>query len=99
MRDTNRVLRKHAGAIARRAMANVIVALALVAAVLHPWLAGLAIAALLVALLVPPARLGLLLRVVMSRDRHAHFRLVRLAPSQAFPPAAFGNSSGGRNVS
>lgn len=99
MRDTNGFLGKHAGAIVRRAMASVIVALALVAAVLHPWLAGLAIAALLVALLVPPALLGLLLRVVKFRDRHAHFRLVRPAASQAFPPAAFGNSSGGRNVS
>jgi len=99
MRDTNGFLGKQAGTIARGAMASVIVALAVVPALLHPWLAGLAIAALLVALLVPPALLGLLLRAVKIRDRHAHFRLVRPAPSQAFPPAAFGNSSGGRNVS
>jgi len=67
-------------------------------AVHHPWLAGGAVA-ILTALLVPPALLGLLLRVVKLRDRHAYFRLVRPVPSQAFPPAAFGNSRGGRNVS
>ena len=98
MRDTNGFGENAAGTIVRGAAASVIVALALFLAV-HSWLAGLAIAALLVALLVPPALLGLLLRVVKFRDRHAHFRLVRPAPSQAFPPAAFGNSSGGRNVS
>jgi len=67
--------------------------------IFHPVLIGLAVAALLAALLAPPALLALLLRVVQFRDRHAYFRLVRPSSPQAFPPAAFGNSSGGRNVS
>jgi len=67
--------------------------------IFRPWLAGVTVLALFAALLVPPTLLALLLRVVKFRDRHAYFRLVRPALSQAFPPAAFGNSSGGRNVS
>ena len=67
--------------------------------IFHPWLAGVTVLALFAALLVPPTLLALLLRAVKFRDRNAYFRLVRPGLSQAFPPAAFGNSSGGRNVS
>lgn len=65
----------------------------------HLATVGFAALALIAALLLPPALLALLLRVIKIRDRHAYFRLARPALAQAFPPAAFGNSSGGRNVS
>ena len=65
----------------------------------HLALVSFTALALIAALLLPPALLALLLRVIKIRDRHAYFRLARPALAQAFPPAAFGNSSGGRNVS
>jgi uncharacterized membrane protein YdfJ with MMPL/SSD domain len=65
----------------------------------HPLLAGVAVLASLASLLLPPVLLALLLRRVKLRERHAYFRMARPARSQTFPPAAFGNSSGGRNVS
>jgi|GEM_PF-4789811 len=91
-------MRDASGFLARTLAATAALGALAALAVLHPWLAGGAVAAL-AALLLPPALLGLLLRVVKLRDRHASFRLVRPAASQAFPPAAFRNSSGGRNVS
>lgn len=67
--------------------------------IFHPAAVAAVVLASIAALLLPPALLALLLRVVKFRDRHAYFRLARPALIQAFPPAAFGNSSGGRNVS
>ena len=65
----------------------------------HPVATAAVALGMTAALLLPPALLALLLRVVKFRDRHAYFRLARPSLVQAFPPAAFGNSSGGRNVS
>ena len=92
MRDTK-------GIGVRRAPAVGAGAASVALGIFHPAaVAGTALA-LIAALLSPPALLALLLRVVKFRDRHAYFRLARPALVQAFPPAAFGNSSGGRNVS
>ena len=92
MRTTN-------GSRGRGAVAIVAGAALTTLGVLHPWWATAAMAILVGSLLVPPTLLALLLRVVKVRDRHASFRLARPLSGQAFPPAAFGNSSGGRNVS
>lgn len=97
MRDANGVVR-------RIALAAVVAGAVTTLTVLHPLWAGVAVAALVASLLVPPTLLALLLRVIKVRDRHAYFRLARPAllrafPAQAFPPTALGNSSGGRNVS
>jgi len=92
MRDTKRNVVRGASALVGGAAVMAL-------GILHPAaVAGTALA-LLAALLSPPALLALLLRAVKFRDRHAYFRLARPALVQAFPPAAFGNSSGGRNVS
>ena len=93
------IMRDTKGIVVRRAPAVVAGAAIVALGILHPAaVAGTALA-LIVALLSPPALLALLLRTVKFRDRHAYFRLGRPALVQAFPPAAFGNSSGGRNVS
>jgi hypothetical protein len=91
---------RHTSGYVIRAVGGTAIAGAILAGGLfHPWVVGLSGFVLVAALLLPPALLALLLRTVKIRDRHASFRLARPAPPQAFPPAAFGNSSGGRNVS
>ncbi|HEY4183478.1 MAG TPA: hypothetical protein VGP07_00350 [Polyangia bacterium] len=55
---------------------------------------------LLAALVLSPAVvLALVLRTIKLKDRHAYLRMARPRFDQALFPAAFGNSSGGRNVS
>jgi hypothetical protein len=92
MRDTK-------GFVGRLVLGTIASSAILAFGIFRPVLTGLGLAALVVALLVPPSLLALLLRAVQFRDRHAYFRLVRPSTAQAFPPAALGNSSGGRNVS
>jgi hypothetical protein len=92
MRDTK-------GFVGRLALGTIAGSAILALGISRPLLAGLGLAAVVAALLVPAALLALLLRAVQFRDRHAYFRLVRPSSAQAFPPAALGNSSGGRNVS
>ena len=82
-----------------RALAAALGAGVIALGVFHPVAVAATLLATLAALLLPAVSLAALLRVVKFRDRHAYFRLVRPAVIQAFPPAAFGNSSGGRNVS
>jgi hypothetical protein len=92
MRDTK-------GFVGRLVLGTIASGSILALGIFRPVLAGVGLAALVAALLVPPALLALLLRAVQFRDRHAYFRLVRPSSAQAFPPTALGNSSGGRNVS
>lgn len=100
MRDTKGFAAGSArGFLGRLALWTVASSAVLALGIFHPLLSSVALAALIAALLVPPALLALLLRAVQFRDRHAYFRLVRPSSAQAFPPAALGNSSGGRNVS
>ena len=60
----------------------------------------LVVLSLLVALVLAPAvLLALVLRTIKLKDRHAYLRMTRPSFDQALFPAAFGNSSGGRNAS